>query len=62
VTKRSPKLLNQQKTARLMGISTRTLRRWSNTHAGPPRLKIGKRYFYTREMIVQWMAARIMAS
>jgi DNA-binding transcriptional MerR regulator len=60
--KRSAKLLNQRKAADLMGVSAKTLSRWAQVNAGPPRLRIGKRYFYTREIVVQWLAARIMAS
>jgi hypothetical protein len=58
---RSAKLLSQRKTAKLMGISCETLRRWSILNTGPPRLKIGKRYYYTREIVTQWLAARILA-
>lgn len=58
----SAKLLTQRKTAKLMGISCETLRRWALLNEGPPRLKIGKRYYYTREIIVQWVAARVLAS
>ena len=57
----SAKLLTQRKTAKLMGISCETCAGHS-LNEGPPRLKIGKRYYYTREIIVQWVAARVLAS
>jgi hypothetical protein len=59
---RSAKLLNQQKTARLLGVSCETLRRWALKAEGPPRIQIGKRFYYTRDIIVQWLAARALAS
>jgi DNA-binding transcriptional MerR regulator len=55
-------LLNQQKAAKLMGVRPETLRRWARKNDGPPRIKIGKRYYYTRAIIVQWLAARSLAS
>lgn len=55
-------LLNQQKAAELLGVNPETLRRWARKNDGPPRIRIGKRYYYTKAIITQWLTSRSMAS
>jgi DNA-binding transcriptional MerR regulator len=55
-------LLTQKKAAELMGVSCETLRLWARKDEGPPRIRIGKRYYYTFTIILQWQKARSMAS
>jgi DNA-binding transcriptional MerR regulator len=45
-----------------MGVHANTLRRWQLSHEGPPTLTIGKRRYYTREIIEQWIRARALSS
>lgn len=42
-------------TANYIGISDRTLSRWHSQRVGPPRIKIGGRVLYRREMVLEWM-------
>ncbi len=56
------KLLNSTAAAKVLGVNPDTLRVWANNNEGPPRIRIGKRYYYTEEIIQQWMKAMSVAS
>lgn len=49
-------LLNQKSAAQFLGVDRWTLWKWHACGIGPPRFKIGKRYYYTRDKIRQWQA------
>ncbi len=51
-------LLTQRAAAKELNVSERTLRRWALQHLGPPTLTIGKRRWYAREVLAQWLKAR----
>ena len=55
-------LLNGAKAAEILGISQDTLRRWAVDNKGPARIRVGKRYYYTAEIIRQWIKAMSVAS
>ena len=54
-------LLQSQEAAELLGISRKQLRIWVQQNRAPPRLRIGKRYYWSREMLTQWVSAMSMA-
>jgi predicted DNA-binding transcriptional regulator AlpA len=41
--------------ARFLGVSRESLRRWINQGDGPPRVRKGKRYYYVREVLKEWL-------
>ncbi|MDA7423064.1 helix-turn-helix domain-containing protein [Tritonibacter multivorans] len=43
-------------TAKLLGVSTRTLSRWHTLRVGPARCKIGRKVLYRREAVNVWLA------
>ena len=57
-----PSLLNGYLTplecAEQLGIARRTLERWWRLREGPPRLKIGRRIFYRRDAVADWLLTR----
>jgi hypothetical protein len=56
------KLLNRTAAAEMLGISVDTLRRWALKHEGPPQIRVGKRHYYTPEIIQQWVKSMSVAS
>jgi DNA-binding transcriptional MerR regulator len=52
------RLLGRTQTAKELGIDRRTLHSWEKGNRAPPSIIIGKRRYYTREMIDQWLRAR----
>ena len=55
-------LLQTQEAAKLLGISRKQLRVWVIEDRAPPRLRIGKRYYWSREMLTQWVKALSLAA
>jgi hypothetical protein len=51
------KMFTQSKAAEQIGVNRATLRRWKIENKGPPTLRIGKRHYYTAEMVQQWQRA-----
>lgn len=50
------RLMTAQQTADFLGISYSTLWRWNLLRAGPPKTRHGKRYFYVREIVKDWLS------
>ncbi len=48
--------------AEMLGIDRRTLYNWQQQNKGPPRIRIGKRFLYSEEMVAQWLKAMSVAS
>ena len=62
---RTPELMLAGRAAVFLGISRDTLRTWNRTGIGPPRTLKGKRYWYSRESLKEWLksgAAAVFAS
>jgi len=59
--KKVPQFLTRSATAKMLGIHRRTLYNWEHSHIGPPSVQLGKRFYYTVEIINQWINARKMA-
>jgi predicted DNA-binding transcriptional regulator AlpA len=55
----SPLLLSERDTARLIGFSSKTLRKARSTGVGdfPPAMKINRSVRYRRESILEWIDA-----
>ena len=47
--------MNACRAAQFLGVSRQTLRRWIRQSAGPPRVRKGKRYYYVREVLKEWL-------
>lgn len=54
---RTPELMLAGRAARFLGISRDTLKRWNRSGVGPPRTLKGKRFWYTREALKEWLKA-----
>ena len=54
---RTPELMTLGPASQFLGVSVRTLRRWAKTKEGPPRRLVGKRYYYVREALKEWLRA-----
>jgi hypothetical protein len=52
-------LLTEDETIAEVGVRcTRTLRRWRDLRQGPPHLRIGRKIYYRRGALQQWLLAR----
>lgn len=52
---RTPELMLAGRAATFLGVSRDTLRVWNRTGVGPPRTLKGKRYWYSREALKDWL-------
>jgi predicted DNA-binding transcriptional regulator AlpA len=50
--------VSAQRIASMLGISLRTLSRWTAAGTGPPKIKIGKKVFYDLGKLPEWLASR----
>ena len=50
-------LLSSEETARLLGVSLRSLARWHAIRKGPPRTRAGRKVYYRVEAIEAWLQA-----
>ncbi|MFB0835722.1 helix-turn-helix transcriptional regulator [Arthrobacter halodurans] len=49
--------LGAEATARLLEQSPKTLANWRSAGIGPPHYKIGRRVFYPKATLVEWVNA-----
>jgi predicted DNA-binding transcriptional regulator AlpA len=56
-----PLLLRSNQVAGLIGISSKQLRIWVLENRAPPRIRVGKRYYWPKEMVNQWIKAMAAA-
>ena len=54
--------LSESETAEVLGVKTASLRNWSASRKGPPRIKIGRKIFYRREALVAWKFSPVRRS
>lgn len=59
---RTPELMRLARAATFLGITRDTLRRWHLDGVGPPRSRIGKSYWYSREALKEWLRANAPAA
>lgn len=52
----SPHLSIEQLSS-ILGVSTRSIRRWSAHGSGPARVKRGRRFMYLRSDVTAWLNA-----
>lgn len=50
-------LLTEAEYAELRGVSTRTIKRERAARRGPPFIKLGRKVFYRRAAIDEWLRA-----
>ena len=50
-----PELVGLARAAQFLGVSRQVLRRWNKAGLGPPRRRIGRRYYYARVLLVEWL-------
>jgi hypothetical protein len=48
-------MMGAARAAQFLGINPKTLRRWINQGDGPPRVRKGKRYYFCREVLKEWL-------
>jgi excisionase family DNA binding protein len=48
-------MLDLERVAELLGISTRSVRRFSDAGSMPPPVRLGKRCLWPRETIEEWV-------
>lgn len=54
---RAGELMNAVRAAEFLGVTPETLRAWNQNGHGPPRARIGKRYYYVKEALRDWLRA-----
>jgi predicted DNA-binding transcriptional regulator AlpA len=47
--------------AQQLGVSEDTLRRWDAARTGPPCIRAGRKIFYRRSAVLEWMEEREVA-
>lgn len=52
---RTPELMLAGRAAQFLGVGRNTLTRWNQAGLGPPRVLKGKRYWYSREALKEWL-------
>jgi hypothetical protein len=55
---RTPQMMNSVECAKFLGIDVQTLRVWNRRNEGPPRVRKGKRYYYSLEVAKEWLKAQ----
>src|SRR5882724_3592649 len=55
VVARTPELMSAGRASQFLGISRDTLRQWITQGDGPPRTRKGKRYYFVREVLKDWL-------
>jgi DNA-binding transcriptional regulator YiaG len=50
--------VRQQRLARILGVTARTLARWNSRGIGPPKITIGKTVLFDLAKLPDWLAAR----
>ena len=50
--------LSEQQLAEELTIARKTLHRWHREGRGPSRTKLGKRVFYSRSAVEEWLSSR----
>jgi hypothetical protein len=53
-----PDILTKGAAARALGIHPKTLDRFYRLRVGPPRLTIGRRVYYRRQLLLSWVLSR----
>jgi Helix-turn-helix domain len=51
-------VIPEKQLARELTVHYKTLRRWHAERAGPPRITIGRRLFYSRAAVLEWLEKR----
>jgi excisionase family DNA binding protein len=59
---RTPELMGAGRAAQFLGITRETLRRWINQGDGPPRVRKGKRFYFVKEVLREWLKANAPAA
>ena len=49
--------MNAATAAAFLGVDRQVFDRWVHGNDGPPRRLIGKRYYYQREYLTEWLQA-----
>ncbi len=52
-----PDFLTTEDTARLIGVSERTLARWHSVRKGPARIRVGRKVLYRLVSVHDWLRA-----
>jgi predicted DNA-binding transcriptional regulator AlpA len=47
--------LSLEQAAAELGVTTKTLHRWSQAKTGPPRIRLGQRLYYSRASVLGWL-------
>lgn len=54
-------LLTQTELSDITGIPEKTLERWRYLREGPPYLKVGRRVYYSRALVDDWLTEQVIA-
>jgi predicted site-specific integrase-resolvase len=57
-----PELMNAGTAAQFIGVCRKTLTNWNHKRIGPPRVLKGKRYWYPRDQIREWLKTSACAT
>lgn len=50
-----PELLNLKGLVHWLGVEKCTISKWTRMGCGPPRILIGRRYYYSRAAVREWL-------
>jgi len=51
-------ILSKAQAAELLGVSERTLNRWHSEGSGPPVSKQGRKSYYFRQSLLDWLKGK----
>jgi excisionase family DNA binding protein len=54
---RTPEIMDASRAAKYLGVNRETLRKWTRRGEGPPRVRKGKRFYYVREVLKEWLSS-----
>lgn len=52
--------LTEPQLAKRLGVAVSTLRRWHARRTGPPRSTVGRKFYYSRQKLEEWIEAKAL--
>lgn len=52
--------LSEKQLAKELGVAVSTLRRWHARRIGPPRSAVGRKFYYSRQKLEEWIEAKTL--
>jgi excisionase family DNA binding protein len=52
--------LTEEELAKRLGVAVSTLRRWHARRTGPPRSTVGRKFYFSRQKLEEWIEAKAL--